>query len=395
MSKEIVVLKEKCKGCNLCVKGCGFGAITVVDKIAIIDSAKCTFCGACVDTCAFKAIIMKVDAIDRTGFDKFNGVWVYGENNNGKVVEVVYELIGEGRKLADKLKKELSVILIGNKVEKYTNELLEYGVDNIYYFENDLLDNYETNSFTQILEEAVDKYKPEIILFGATSEGRAIAPRLAARVQTGLTADCTALDVTEDGDLAQTRPAFGGNIMATILCRRRPQLATVRPHVMQKATKQKAKASAKKIVLSSKITEKDIATKVLDFIQEVRENVNLTDADVIVGAGRGIQSKENLKLIFDLADAVGGVVGASRAVVDADWIDHFHQVGQTGKTVHPKLYIACGISGAIQHMAGMSSSDFIIAINKDPDAPIFNVADYGIVGDLLEVVPALIKQIKG
>ncbi len=391
MSKQILILKDKCKGCNLCVKACSFGAISVVEKIAVIDAAKCSYCGACEPACKFKAIEIKVDDIDRSSFSAYKGLWVYGENRDGVLAEVVYELVGEGRKLADKLKVELSVVIIGDKTQNLADDLFSYGVDNVYYIENKLLKDYDTNSYTKILEEAIEAHKPEIVLFGATSEGRSVAPRLAARVKTGLTADCTALDITADGDLAQTRPAFGGNIMATILCRTRPQLSTVRPHVMQKAAKLAKKG--KKIELKSTIVEKDVVTKVLEFIKETRENVNLTESDIIIGAGRGVGSEENLKLIHQLAEKLGGVVGASRACVDAGWIDHFHQVGQTGKTVHPKIYIACGISGAIQHLAGMSSSDIIIAINKDADAPIFNVADLGIVGDVFTIIPALLKSL--
>ncbi|MDD5456875.1 MAG: electron transfer flavoprotein subunit alpha [Candidatus Margulisbacteria bacterium] len=394
MTKQITVIKDKCKGCNLCFKACGFGAITIKDKLAYIDLAKCTYCGACEPACKFKAIEIKVDDLDRTGFSDYSGVWVYGENKDGNIAEVVFELIGEGRKLADIRKQELSVILIGQGTEKLAEELSFYPVDNVYIFDNKKLPNYETASFTKVLKEAIEKYKPETILFGATSEGRAVAPRLAARIQTGLTADCTGLGINDDGDLLQTRPAFGGNIMATILCRKRPQMATVRPHVMLKADKFKAKKNIKKITLGTAINDSDILVKCLEFIKETKENVNLAEADIIVSAGRGIQNADNLKLVRELADALGGVVGASRSVVDAGWIEHFHQVGQTGKTVHPKLYIACGISGAIQHLAGMSSSDLIIAINKDPDAPIFKVADYGIVGDVLKVVPALIKELK-
>jgi electron transfer flavoprotein alpha subunit len=267
-------------------------------------------------------------------------------------------------------------------------------VDKVYVYDNPLLKHYDTGAFTKVIEEAIQAYKPETLLYGATSEGRSIAPRVAARIRTGLTADCTGLDINASGDLAQTRPAFGGNIMATILCRTRPQMSTVRPHVMQKADKLAMPQKGEVIELKSTIGAGDITTTVLDFVRETKENVNLSEADIIVSVGRGIQGQEHIEIFKQLADALGGVLGASRAVVDAGWIDHFHQVGQTGKTVHPMIYIACGISGAIQHVAGMSSSDLIIAINKDASAPIFDIADYGIVGDVFTVVPALIKEIK-
>ncbi|OGI06360.1 MAG: electron transfer flavoprotein subunit alpha [Candidatus Margulisbacteria bacterium GWF2_35_9] len=394
MTNEIRVITEKCKGCNLCVKACGFGAVTIKDKLAIIDLAKCTYCGACEDVCKFKAIEIIRDDVDRSGFKSYKGVWVYGENRDGEFAEVVFELIGEGKKLAKKLNEELSVIVIGDKSKDLIDKLTPFGVDNVYYKEDKVLKDYETNTYTRVIEDAIKAYKPSIILYGASSEGRSVAPRVAARVKTGLTADCTGLDINQDNDLAQTRPAFGGNIMATILCTRRPQMATVRPHVMSKAEKTKSATKINIVELKTQVTKEDLHTKVIKYVKEAKGNVNLVEADIIVTAGRGIQGPENLKLIQDLADALGGCVGASRAVVDADWIDHFHQVGQTGKTVHPKIYIACGISGAIQHVAGMSSSDMIIAINKDPEAPIFNVADIGIVGDLFQVIPKLIKELK-
>ena len=391
---EIKIIDDKCKGCKLCVKACGFGAITIENKLAIIDLAKCTYCGACVDSCKFEAIGFIRDDADRSGQTDYSGVWVYGENREGVLAEVVFELIGEGRKLVNKKKQPLGVVLIGSKVSGLVEELFHHGVDQVYFKQDSLLKDYETNTYTQVLTEAIKSYKPEIVLFGATSEGRSVAPRLAARIQTGLTADCTGLDINEKGDLAQTRPAFGGNIMATIICDRRPQLSTVRPHVMEKGPRQEKAVKGQVIELKTAINEKDLQTKVLEFIRETKENVNLAEANIIVSAGRGIQGPDNLKLIHDLADALGGVVGASRAVVDAGWIEHFHQVGQTGKTVHPTIYVACGISGAIQHLAGMASSDYIVAINKDPDAPIFKVADVGIVGDVFKVVPALIKELK-
>ena len=394
MGKSISIIKEKCKGCTLCVKGCGFGAISMADKLAVIDMAKCTLCGACETTCKFKAIEIFVDDIDRTGFDAYNDVWVYGENRDGKLAEVVFELIGEGRKLADKRGQNLAVLLIGAGSKQLVDSLFDYPVDKVYVYDNPLLKHFDTDAFTKVIEDAIETHKPESILYGATSEGRSIAPRVAARVQTGLTADCTGLDINIAGDLAQTRPAFGGNIMATILCRTRPQMSTVRPHVMQKSLKVASPKKGTVVELKTTIKADDITTTVLDFIRETKENVNLAEADIIVSVGRGVQAQEHIDMFKQLADALGGVLGASRAVVDAGWIDHFHQVGQTGKTVHPKIYIACGISGAIQHVAGMSSSDVVIAINKDPDATIFSIADYGIVGDVFKVVPALLRELR-
>lgn len=393
MGKSIAILNDKCRGCTICVKSCAFGAISMVGKLAVIDYAKCTLCGACEPTCKFAAIEFIVDEIDRTGFGAYKNIWVYGENRDGKVADVVFELIGEGRKLADKRGQKLAVLLIGAGSKKLADAFFAYPVDLVYVYDNALLKHYDTDAFTKVIEDAISTHKPESILYGATSEGRSIAPRVAARVQTGLTADCTELDINAAGDLAQTRPAFGGNIMATILCRTRPQMSTVRPHVMQKVTALPAPKKGEVVELKTTIKAEDITTTVIDFIRETKENVNLSEADIIVGVGRGIQGQEHLAMFKQLADSMGGLLGATRAVVDAGWIDHFHQIGQTGKTVHPKLYIACGISGAIQHVAGMSSSDIVIAINKDPDAPIFNIADYGIVGDVFKVIPALLKEI--
>lgn len=395
MSSGIRVIEGKCVGCKLCVKACSYDAITINEnKKAVIDLNTCTYCGLCVDSCKkFKAIEITRESVDENALKDYKGVWVYGENRDGQMTEVVFELLGEGRKLADKLKEELSVVIIGKESKELIDKSFAYGSENVYFIEDDVLSDYDTNTYTKVLEEAVAKYKPNIILFGATSEGRSVAPRLAARIKTGLTADCTGLDINEDGYLAQTRPAFGGNIMAVILCRTRPQLATVRPHVMIKP-KPNSGAKGKKIELKTKVQANEVTTKVLDFIKANIEKINLAEADIIVSGGRGLQSPEHFAMLHELATQLGGVVGASRAAVDAGWVDHFHQVGQTGKTVHPKVYIACGISGAIQHLAGMSSSDYVIAINKDADAPIFQIADYGIVGDVFTVVPALIKELK-
>ena len=328
-------------------------------------------------------------------FEEYKNLWVFIETEEGKAKSVGFELLTPGRELADKQNEKLVAVVIGQNVEGVAKEAIAYGADEVLLVEGDEYYNYNTDTFAYALEELVKKYKPSTVLIGATNNGRDIGPRVACRLKTGLTADCTNLGIDEEsGNMAWTRPAFGGNLMATILCpNSRPQMGTVRPGVFKKSAKDEAKTG--EIIREDIHLEADkIKTKLLERIKEVSESVNLEEAEIIVSGGRGVGSAENFSYIRDLAEVLGGTVGASRAAVDAGWIPHAHQVGQTGKTVAPKIYIACGISGAIQHLAGMSGSDTIIAINKDEDAPIFEVADYGIVGDLFEVIPAFIEEIK-
>lgn len=325
----------------------------------------------------------------------YKGVWIFAEQREGKILNVSLELLGEGRKIADKLKVELTAVLLGDKLDSLSKELVEHGADNVLAVEDKFLSVYTTEVYTRVITELINEKKPEIVLIGATTIGRDLAPRLAGRVKTGLTADCTSLDVDEENfNLLMTRPAFGGNIMATIVCtKHRPQMSTVRPGVMLKAKFNPNKTGQVEKV-SFKLEEQDSNTQVIDIIKKAKQQVSLEAAEVIVSGGRGLGNKEGFELLKKLADVLGGEVGSSRGSVDAGWIEQTHQVGQTGKTVRPTIYIACGISGAIQHLAGMNSSDCIIAINKDKDAPIFNVAHYGIVGDLYEVVPNLIKSLE-
>lgn len=321
---------------------------------------------------------------------QYKNVWVYAEQRQGVITPVVKELLGEGRKLADEIGTQLCAILLGKDVAGLTGELIRCGADKVYVAEHPLLENFTTDGHTKVIADAIEEYKPEILLYGATHIGRDLAPRVAARVNTGLTADCTKLEIDpEDKKIMQTRPAFGGNLMATIVCpSHRPQMSTVRPGVMQKLEPDDSR-TGEVISVNVKLEDSDVRTRILEIVKSVREVVSLTDADVIVAGGRGLGSADGFGVIQKLADAMGGVVGASRAAVDAGWIDHSHQIGQTGTTVKPKIYVACGISGAIQHLAGMQSSDTIIAINKNPSAPIFEVADYGLTGDLFEIVPMI------
>lgn len=324
--------------------------------------------------------------------NQYKNVWVYAEQRNGVITPVVFELLGEGKKIAKETGSELCAFIIGNNVSSLANELIEYGAEKVYVAESPLLENYSTDGYSKVLCDGINEYKPEIVLYGATHIGRDLAPRIAARINTGLTADCTKLEVDpEDKKLRQTRPAFGGNLMATIVCpNHRPQMSTVRPGVMEKAIRNKDNKGTI-INVNLKLVKEDIRTIVVEVIKHKKDMVSLTDADVIVSGGKGLGSADGFKILKQLADVLGGTVGASRAAVDAGWIDPANQVGQTGTTVKPKIYFACGISGAIQHLAGMSDSDTIIAINKNPMAPIFDVANYGIVGDVNEVVPMLIE----
>lgn len=390
----IEIITDKCVGCKLCVKACMFSAIDMKDKKAVIND-NCTLCGACVSSCKFDAIQMeKEKARKSVDISEYKGVWVFAEQKHGVVSQVAFELLGEGRKLADTLSVPLSAVLIGNNVPKQAKKLIAYGADNVYYVEHQSVENYNDESYTDIFVQLIEEYKPEIVLIGATTYGRSFAPRVASRLNTGLTADCTGLEIDpEERLLLQTRPAFGGNLMATIICpNHRPQMSTVRPKVMKPLEPDYSRTG--EIIQPGVIIPENLKVKVLDVVQTVCETVSLSEADIIVSGGRGLGEAKNYALVEELARVLGGAAGASRAIVDAGWVDYSHQVGQTGKTVGPKVYFACGISGAVQHLAGMSSSDIIIAINKNPDAPIFKIATYGIIGDVREILPELIKQFK-
>ncbi|MBN1913301.1 MAG: electron transfer flavoprotein subunit alpha [Candidatus Omnitrophica bacterium] len=400
----IQIIVEKCTGCALCLKACPFDAIRIMDKEglpagrkAVIDFDKCNLCGACVDACKFKAILLEKDTAQRAAGDikGYKGVWVFIEQKNGKVQSVSYELLGKAQELAKVLGVEVSGVLIGNAMDDQLDELIWRGADNIYLVEAPELANFQDEPYTNILVELIKKYKPEIVLCGATAIGRSLISRVAINIKAGLTADCTGLDVDLDKKiLLQTRPAFGGNIMATIISPNyRPQMATVRHKVMQPMEPNK-KRKGKIVRESFPLELYNSRTKLLDIVEEIETLVNLAEADIIVSGGRGMGGAENFKILDELAHVLGAAVGSSRAAVDAGWMPYSHQVGQTGRTVAPKIYIACGISGQIQHLVGMQSSKIILAINKDPEAPIFKVATYGVVGDLFQVVPILTKKFK-
>jgi electron transfer flavoprotein alpha subunit len=391
----IHVDKEKCAGCGSCVPACPFGLIELIEDKANIKEEGCTLCGACVSACSFEAIVIEATKpVAETSPDGYRGVWVYAEQRNSKLGSVGYELLARGRELADTLKTELSAVCLGYQVSDM-DSLVAHGADKVYVVDADSLAVPTEDLYAAQMAQLVRSHKPEIVLAGATSLGRAFIPKVAAILKTGLTADCTSLDIDiEKRLLLQTRPAFGGNIMATIICeQKRPQMATVRPRVFKKGT---GDTSRKGRIINvdfdkSAVTSK---TKLLSFIEDLGKKVKIEDADIIVSGGRGLGKPENFKLIEELAQALGAAVGSSRPPVDDGWIPYSHQVGQTGKTVRPKLYIACGISGSVQHMAGMGTSECIIAINNDPNAPIFEIATFGIVGDLFKVVPMLTEKIK-
>lgn len=391
---SIRVDATKCNGCSLCSKSCANNAIEVKDKLASINLDLCNYCSACVSTCRFDAITIEIEKQATEDLTKYKNVWVFGEQREGKVAPVVFELIGIGRELADARKSELAVVILGSELDEAVKDLASYPVDKIYVCEAPELEVYDAERYCRVLTDVMREHKPEIVLAGATTTGRSFMSGVAISLYTGLTADCTGLEIGEDGLLYQIRPAYGGNIMATILCPyTRPQMATVRHKVFPTSAK-RCEGEAEIINLPAKPTLFGSRSKFLEFVETVGETVNLVDADIIVSGGRGLGGPENFAIIRELADELGAAVGSSRAAVDAGWIPYAHQVGQTGKTVCPRIYIACGISGAVQHQVGMKSSDVIIAINKDPNAPIFDIATYGFVGDLFEVVPALTKKIK-
>lgn len=391
----IYIDPEQCNGCEVCVPSCPFGAIEMQEGKAVILES-CTLCGACLDVCPMQAIVKTEEEVEgkkTLDVSRYRGVWIFAEQRDGKIQSVTYELLGEGRRLARARNEELCAVLFGHGMKEQARELLHYGADKVYYTDAPVFKEFQDDPNSECLAQLVRKYKPEILLCGATNIGRSFIPQVAVKLETGLTADCTGFDIEpEKGALLQTRPAFGGNIFATIATyRHRPQIATVRHKVMKPALRSEH-AGGEVIEFPIPEKAKTPRTRYLDRFEELEETVNLAEADIVVSGGRGLGDPKHFDLIRELAKVLGGAVGASRATVDAGWIPYSHQVGQTGKTVCPKLYVACGISGAIQHLVGMRSSDIIVAINKDPNAPIFEVASYGIVGDLHEIVPALIKQ---
>lgn len=393
--EPIKVIVDKCVGCGLCVTACPYDAIQMINEKAIIDIEKCTLCSACIEACKFGAIVIYKRSFRGQDVTSYSGICLYAEHRNGKLASVVLEIIGVAMRLKGDLNAKISAILLGNGMNPLAEELVLYGVDEVWMIDSPEIGEFAEDVQAEIVAEILMEKKPEIFLGGGTIIGRSILPRVAAKLLTGLTADCTELTIDSKSKLLrQTRPAFGGNIMATILCENhRPQMATVRHKVMDEAKKVKS-GHIGKIVKFNHIKIPKTKIEVLGFVKEKDITVNLVDADFIVSGGRGLQDPKNFVLIEELARTINGAVGASRAAVDAGWIPYSHQIGLTGKTVKPIVYVACGISGAIQHLAGMKSSDIIVAINNDSNASIFDFSQYGIIGDLFEVVPELIKQLK-
>ena len=428
MPNEIYVIKERCTGCGSCAKVCPVNCISMQDrpkdestrwkKLAVIDVNKCVFCNACVEDCDkllqktksklpsgapepnfFHAIVMhKEEVAGRAEIDtaSYKNVWCYAEQRHGKLMPTIFELLHVGQGLAKELNEELCAVLMGHNVSKYAQEIIERGADKVYVLDHPVFEHFVDEVYTYALTELIKKEKPNKLLMPASIIGRSFSSRVAISAQTGITADATELSINpKTRMLHATRPSFGGNLMATILCERhRPEMATVRPMSFPQAPKQPGR-KGQIVNVPVDPSKWNIRTKFVKFDEEKGEaSIDISSAEKIVAGGRGLGKPDGFKIIEELAKEVGAAVGASRPVVDAGWIPYRHQVGLTGRTVRPKLYIACGISGQIQHLAGMSSSEFIVAINKDPEAPLMKLASLSVEGDLYELIPLIIQELK-
>ncbi len=394
MGSEIRIDLDRCSGCESCLEVCPFSALEIRDGKPVVND-QCTLCGACAEVCPEEAITLPERASAGGPETGYQGVMVFAEQRLGRLAEVVFELLHKGRELANTLGVSLTAALLGRNLAPLAAELAAQGADRVYTVDDPRMEGFTDEVYGEALTQIIQAVRPEILLAGATPVGRSFIPKVATQVGTGLTADCTELSIDPGKKhLLQTRPAFGGNIMATIICPlRRPQMATVRARVMKRGA---AGPGHPGEVVPFEMDWDRVAgkTRLLEIVEELTEKVRLAEADIIVAGGRGLQEGKNFALIRELADSLGGAVGASRGAVDSGWIPYAHQVGQTGKTVAPKLYLAIGVSGAVQHLVGMQSSETIVAVNSDPQAPIFDVATYGIVGNLFEVVPEMIRQLK-
>ena len=388
----ISIENAKCISCRICVGACPFNSIEMVGKYPSIKD-DCRLCGSCVDACPEGAITINRVEVE-TDLSEYKGILVYAEQRKGVVQPVAYELLGKGRELADELGEPLYAVIIGSDLEEAAEELSFRGANKVFVYDDPFVAEFRNDPYSALLKELVLEEKPSSFLIGATAIGRSLGPKVAASLETGLTADCTGLDIDPDTRLLlQTRPAYGGNIMATIICTdRRPQMATVRYKVMKESERDPSNACeiVHKVVDANGLPDR---IKIVDF-QPAPDQVSIVDAEIVVSGGKGLGDPSGFRVIEDLARVIGGAVGASRPTVDEGWMEYRHQVGLSGRTVRPKLYIACGISGAVQHLAGMNTSDVIISINKDEDAPIFSVSTLGAVGDLYEVIPRLVEKIK-
>jgi len=388
----ISVDNEKCISCSICEGACTFGSLKMEDGYPrILDD--CRLCGECVTVCPQDAIVIKETETVRE-FSDHKGILVFAEQWNGKVHPVSYELLGKGRVLADQLGEDLFAVIIGSGLNEATEALRIRGADKVFVYDHPALLDFRDDPYSALLNDLAQEEKPSIFLIGATSIGRSLGPKVAACLETGLTADCTGLEIDpETGLLLQTRPAYGGNIMATIICANtRPQIATVRYKVMKEAELNPTN-QCEIVKMAVDFDNLPDRVKIIGF-SPLRDQVSIVDADIIVSGGKGMGDPKGFEVLEELAEALGGAVGASRPTVDEGWIGYSHQVGLSGRTVRPKIYLACGISGAVQHLAGMKTSDVTIAINKDAEAPIFSVSSLGVVGDLYEVIPPLVEKIK-
>ncbi|MEJ2093344.1 MAG: FAD-binding protein [Syntrophobacterales bacterium] len=393
---SLIFYTDKCTACGECVDVCPFGVLSLEGDTLVIGEG-CTLCGACVEVCPEGALeLPEMEGPAPRPEVPPDGIWVFAEQRRGKLAPVALELLGEARRLAERLGGvSVAAVLLGDGVEPLAPTLLAGGADKVYLAEAQELADFVEGPYTLALTDLARRFQPEIILAGATYPGRAFIPQAAAALKTGLTADCTAFAIDQERRLLlQTRPAFGGNIMATIITPRTfPQMATARPGVFKRlAPPHSQDGQVVRVELDS--LQAPAPGRFLKTVEEIKERLPLSEAEVIVSGGRGLKEAKHFRLLEELADLLGGAVGATRGAVDAGWVPYAHQIGQTGKTVAPKLYIAVGISGAAQHLVGMQGSDFIVAINKDPEAPIFKVANIGLVGDLFEILPAFIQEIK-
>lgn len=388
----IKVIYEKCNLCKRCIEECPFGAIEIKENKIEINE-KCTLCTLCVKVCPQNALIKEEKEKEVVNLSDYKGIWFFAETKDGEINKVSYEMLNAAKKLKKKLNEEIAGVIFGKNIKEKAKELIKRGAEKVYVIDDDIFCNFREDTFSSAFAYLIKKYKPNIVIAAATMIGRAFIPAVAVKVRTGLTADCTDIDIDEEtGLLIQTRPTFGGNLMAKIICEKhRPQMATIRPKIFEPAQEE---GTFNGEVIEEKFEFENRYEIELCGKEKIQETVDLQEAEIIVSGGRGLGDGKNFSIIRELAELLGGAVGASRAAVDAGWIEYPHQVGQTGKTVKPKVYIACGISGAIQHLAGMQTSDYIIAINKDPDAPIFKVANLGVVGDIFEILPVLIKKLK-
>ncbi|TFG32412.1 electron transfer flavoprotein subunit alpha [Candidatus Thorarchaeota archaeon] len=387
--------RDTCNGCMLCPSVCNFGAIEKDGDKVKFDMNKCVYCGSCEEICPVDAIHIERRTFDKSKLLEYHNVWVFCETNQGRLRSVALELATEGRALADALGEKLVAVIIGHEIEHHADTLIHQGADKVIIVDDKMFADYTTDAYTIAMTSLIAPRKPSIVLFGATGNGRDLAPRVAARMGVGCTADCTGLEIDDERQLVQTRPAFGGNVIAEIITpARRPQISTVRPNVFKPSEPDTSRTGEVEKV-DIKISPVQVRTRVLEKVSEVVEGMkSVEEADIIVCSGRGIKDPANLALPKQLADLLDAAVGGSRPIVDLGWLPPTQQVGQSGRTVCPKLYFALGISGQIQHLAGMSSSDLIVAINKDPEAPIFSSSDFGIVGDIFTILPELISEIK-